>query len=182
MAKKAITDVVKTIVEELTSLESDERKRAVQAALMILGEDALKPQVIEAEKDNVEDAEMLPARVRIWMRQNDLSFDEVQQAFHIESGAVEFIGEIPGKTNKVKVRNAYILTGISAYLLTGEQRFDDVVARALCSRFGIYDHTNHSKYLKGGNEFTGSRERGWTLTNPGLKAGANLIKEVSSKG
>jgi len=127
---------------------------------MILGEDTTKSSVIEAEKVEIEGAEMFPARVKAWMRQYDLSVDQLQQSFLIENGAVEFIGEISGKNNKEKVRNAYILAGISVYLLTGEQRFDDAAARTLCVRFGIYDHTNHSKYMKGGNEFAGSRERG----------------------
>ena len=44
---------------------------------------------------------------------------------------------------------------------------------------GFFDGTNHMKYMKGGNEFTGSKDKGWTLTAPGLKVGASLVTQLS---
>lgn len=87
--------------------------------------------------------------------------------------------QIPGRSNRDKVRNAYILTGVAQFLRTAETSFDDKAARKLCEESGFYDHTNHSKYLKGGNEFTGTSKKGWKLTSPGLKAAAALIIELS---
>jgi hypothetical protein len=179
---KTLAEIVGTIVKELTPLGSEERKRAVHAAMTLLGEDAIKQLSASVEQNEPEGAEALSPRARTWMRQNDLSMDELQQVFHIENGTVEIIAEIPGKSNREKVRNAYILTGISSFLSTGEQRFDDTAARGLCERVGIYDSTNHSKYMKDGNEFMGSRERGWTVTIPGLRAGALIIKGVGNNG
>jgi len=178
---KTLAEIVGTIVAELTPLGSEERKRAFYAAMTLLGEEAIKGPSATAKHDELDGAETLPARVKTWMRQSDLSMDQLQQVFHIENGLVEIIAEIPGKNNKEKVRNAYILTGVSNFLLTGEQRFDDTSARRLCERVGIYDPTNHSKYMKG-SEFTGSRVRGWTVTVPGLKAGAALIKGIGNIG
>jgi hypothetical protein len=179
---KTLAEIVGTIVSELTPLGSDERKRAVHAAMTLLGEEAIKAPVASAEQSQPDGAETLPPRVRTWMRQNDLSMDELQQVFHVENGTVEIIAEIPGKNNKEKVRNAYILTGVSTFLLTGEQRFDDATARGLCEKVGIYDSTNHAKYMKDGSKFMGSREKGWTVTIPGLKAGANLVKGIGNDG
>jgi hypothetical protein len=105
--------------------------------------------------------------------------EQLEHSFLIKNGSAEIIAQIPGGSNREKVRNAYVLVGIANFLRTGDQKFDDTDARSLCERFGIYDSTNHSKYMKGGNEFTGSREKGWTLTMPGLKVGANLVKEAS---
>ena len=175
---KSLAQIVGTIVEELTPLDSEGRKRAVHAAMTLLGEEAVKRPSTEVEQGEPAGGEVMLPRVKTWMRQNDLSMDELQQVFHIENGTVEIIAEIPGKSNREKVRNAYILTGVSSFLSTGEQRFDDTAARGLCERVGIYDSTNHSKYMKDGNEFTGSRERGWTVTIPGLKAGASLVKGI----
>ena len=173
---KTLAEIAGIIVKELTPLNSEERKRAVHAAMTLLGEETMRQAVGSPAETEIEDSEALPPRAKTWMRQNDLSMDDLEQVFHFENGSIEIIAEIPGRSNREKVRNAYILTGISSLLTTGELRFDDSVARGLCERVAIYDSTNHSKYMKDGNEFTGSRERGWTVTIPGLRAAAQIVK------
>lgn len=177
---KSLAEIVGTIVSELSPLGSEERKRAVHAAMTLLGEQSTGSPMASADQSRLDGAETLPPRVRAWMRQSGLSMNQIQQVFHIDNGTVEVIAEVPGRNNREKVRNAYVLTGVSSFLLTGEQRFDDVAARALCERFGIYDSTNHAKYMKGGNEFTGSKDRGWTLTSPGLKQAAVVVSGLST--
>jgi hypothetical protein len=187
---RTLAEIVGAIVDELTPLGSDERKRAVHAAMTLLGEDVIGVNTSAANTsaasthqnraDGADGTEALPPRVRSWMRQNNLSMDHVQHVFHINNDTAEIIAEIPGRNNREKVRNAYVLTGISNFLVTGEQRFDDTTARGLCERVGIYDSTNHAKSMKGGNEFVGSRSGGWTITSPGLKHAAGLILELSS--
>jgi hypothetical protein len=185
MAKqKSLTDIVATLVEELTPLGSDERHRAIQASLTLLGEAPI--QAVGGTKSNEqhgaeEDVGEFSARSRIWMRQNSISPEELLQVFHVNEGEVEIIAsEIPGKSNRDKVRNAYVLLGIARLISLGEAKFDDKSARALCASSGFYDKTNHMKYMKGGNEFTGSKDKGWMLTAPGLKHGAEIIKELIS--
>jgi hypothetical protein len=182
MSKKTISEVVGAIVEELTPLGSEERRRVIHAVMTLLGEEVVKIPHPGAEQGGVSGAEGLNVRAKSWMRQNNLSMEQLEQTFLIQDEAVEVIATVPGNNNKEKVRNAYVLTGISQFLRTGDQRFDDSVARSLCERLGFYDRTNHAKYMKGGNEFTGSKESGWTVTIPGLKAGANLIKDIGSHG
>lgn len=176
---RTLAQIVGTIVDELTPLGSDDRRRAIQAAMTLLGEEEIRPSRPEHEATSVSDSGSLPGRAVSWMRQNELSLEQLQHAFLIADGSVEIITQPPGSSYREKVRSAYILTGIANLLRSGDQKFDDADARTLCERNGIYDPTNHSKYVKGGNEFTGSREKGWILSMPGLKAGANLIKQVS---
>ncbi|WP_298368393.1 hypothetical protein [uncultured Bradyrhizobium sp.] len=181
MTQKSITDIVAAIVAELTPLQSDERQRVIQASLVLLGESPLavgkKLPEAQSETDYGND---VPARARTWMKQNHLSVNQVQQVFHTSSDGVEIIiSEIPGKGNRDKVRNAYVLLGIAGLISSNEPRFDDREARALCERYGFFDGTNHMKYMKGGNEFTGSKEKGWTLTAPGLKQGAAIILNLT---
>jgi hypothetical protein len=177
---KTVTEVLASIVSELTPLNSDERQRVVRAALTLLGENTTSESV---KRDDVSSrgSEFLP-RVRVWMQQNGLSLDQLEQVFHLEGGAAEVIAsEIPGNNNRERARNAYMLAGVAQLLVTGEPKFDDRSGRELCETSGFYDPTNHAKFFKSGNEFSGSREKGWVLTSPGLKAAAKVVAEISSK-
>lgn len=177
---KTIAQIVGNIVDELSGLSSEERKRAVQAAMTLLGEEPIKTS-LQIEEVAI-GTEHLNTRVRAWMKQNEISMDQLQQAFLIENGNAEVIATIPGSNKKEQTRNAYILTGVGRFALTGEQKFDDASARSLCQRFGFYDSANHAKSTKGNSEFTGSSQSGWTITQPGLKAGAALVKTIARSG
>ena len=179
---KTLAQIVGTIVDELTPLDPEERRRAVQAAMTLLGETPVTLRRADDDRNENEDvAEGLPPRVAAWMRQatfrwRSSSIPSTSQKVRLRSSH-----KFPGKIGE---RRSATLTcwqvGVANFLRTDEQRFDDAEARALCERCGAFDPTNHAKYMKGGNEFTGSRERGWTLTMPGLKAAADLIKEISA--
>ncbi|QOZ26928.1 hypothetical protein XH93_27430 [Bradyrhizobium sp. CCBAU 51753] len=90
--------------------------------------------------------------------------------------------EIPGASVKDKVRNTYILLGLSNLFATGTPTVVDALGRSVCQTFGVYDRTNHSKAFKGGNELTGSVKSGWTVTVPGLRYAATLVKQMSKSG
>jgi hypothetical protein len=181
MTAKTVTEVVAAIVSELTPLGSEERRRVIQASLVLLGD---APSAFEKnprldERHDVGD-EDLPARARAWIKQNGLSLEQMHQVFHLRGTDVEIIASnIPGNSNRDKVRHAYLLMGAARLITLGEPRFDDKEARSLCERFGIFDGTNHTKYVKGGNELAGSKDKGWALTAPGLKQAALLISELS---
>lgn len=181
MSKKTITDVVSLIVSALEPFSSDDRHRAISASMTLLGEtNSLRQEGNSKSKGGDDNDSELPGRVNSWMKQNDLALDQIRQAFHWGDEGVEVIAaEVPGKNNRERVRNAYVLLGIAQFLASGTANFDDKSARELCEKLGIYDRTNHMKYMKGGNEFTGSKDRGWTLTAPGLKHGAALIASLA---
>ena len=149
---------------------------------MLLGEDVIAKgnETQSGQERDDEGASDLPPRARTWMKHNGLALEQIHQVYHLDSTGVEVIAsEIPGSNNRERVRNAYILEGIASLLQSGDARFDDVAARALCDIRGFFDGTNHMKYMKGGNEFTGSKDKGWTLTAPGLKVGASLVTQLS---
>jgi len=186
MANKKTTEIVSEIVELLTPIDSAERGRVIQASLMLLGEAVpVGPSRARADGESIAGDEgetsTLPVRARTWMKQNGVSLDELQQVFHLQNGSAEVIaGEIPGKNKKEKTYNAYILTGLSKLLSSGSPTFDDKTARGLCESSGCYDQANHSVHIKErGNEFTGTKEKGWSLTAPGLKRAAVLLKEMT---
>lgn len=190
MADMKNTEAVGKIVEILSPFESVDRLRVIQASLMLLGEAApnmsrLGPGT-QDRHDGDGDSSLagLSPRVQSWLRQSGISEEDLQQAFHFEAGVAEFIagGMIPGANNKEKTINAFVLAGLAKFLSTGNSAFDDKAARALCEASGCYDSSNHSYYIRSkGNDFAGSKERGWTLTAPGLKRGADLVKMIAGR-
>jgi hypothetical protein len=185
MAKKSAIAIVEMIVDQLAPLSSEERQRVIEASLTLLGEAHTKDLKLggpRQQEEGSDDNGTVPARAKTWMKQHGVMSEELNQIFHFGDNGVEIIAsEIPGKNNREKVRNAYVVLGIARLLSSGNAKFDDKAARTLCETFGFYDFTNHMKYMKGGNEFTGSKDQGWTLTAPGLKHGAKLVKQLSTK-
>lgn len=177
------TDIVAQMVELLSPLTSDERRRVVQATLTLIGEPTAKS-AETAYGDSGDQREghsdiQLPTRARSWMKQNGISLDELEEVYHFGDRGIEVIvSEIPGKNNVEKVPNAYVLSGVVSLLSDGSTNFDDKSARDLCRHVSCYDHTNHTKRIKS-NKYTGSKEKGWSLTGPGLKHAAFLVKELN---
>lgn len=184
MEQGTIIEAMSKIVEILAPLSTEDRGRVIRAAMTILGDaqpalGAIGTAAPEVDQEGGE--ENLPPRARVWMKQNDVAIGELQQVFHISEGTVEVIAaHMPGKTKKEQTYSAYILTGLAQLLLTGVPSFQDKPARALCESSGCYDSANHSAHIKDrGNEFTGTKDKGWILTAPGLKRAAAIIKELS---
>lgn len=180
MAKTKSSDIVGKIVDLLTPLSSEERKRVVSASLTLLGEATIAGATTENEDGGTVTAS---GKAKIWQKQNSIASNQLDQVFHDDDGKIDvIIGEMPGKNKKEKTLNAYVLAGTSQLLMSGEAKFTDKEARALCTRTGYYDSPNHAATMKTkGNWFTGTKENGWTLTAPGLKHAATLVKNLASE-
>jgi hypothetical protein len=182
MTEMKTTDAVAKLVDILTPLPTDDRSRVVRAALTLLGDEVGGLQTGQSMKAPEDEATQgLSPRARLWVNQNGISVDELQQVFHLGGGTAEVIAsEMPGKSDKERTYSAYILTGVANLLARGETSFSDKAARDLCKSAGCLNAANHSLYIRDkGNEFAGSKEKGWTLTSPGLRRGAVLVKELS---
>jgi hypothetical protein len=185
MARNNSVDAMTKLVDILTPLPSEERARVIRAALVLLGgaqsEASSMADMTGGPEGRPDEHIQLPPRARAWIKQNGISDAELQQVFLIADGRVEVIAShMPGKNKKEQTHNAYILTGIGELLLTGNASFLDKSARALCESSGCYDRANHSANVKErGNEFSGTKERGWVLTPPGLKRAAEIIKDMN---
>jgi hypothetical protein len=181
--KKALT----SIIDALTPLSPEERHRTVGAAMMFLGE-TVAPKRKTAEPDAAVDDDgdadgHYSSYITKWMRQHGILAEELDQVFHFKPDSSFDLLNAPGKSKKEQTLNTYTLTGLGHYLATGSDRnFDDATARAFCERIGCYDQANHAAHLKNrGPEFTGEKRRGYELTNPGIKRGTALVKEVSGR-
>lgn len=180
MNQKSLTETVAKVVHELTSFSSEDRHRIVAASMVLLGESAVRftPEGVIDESNQGQDVQ-LPAKARTWAQQHGLTLEQINQVFHFGDEGAEIIAQIPGATRKDQVRNAYVLCGIGRLLTNGETKFQDKIARSICESGGFLDSTNHMKYMKG-SEFTGSREKGWVLTAPGMNLGASLVSQLSN--
>ena len=183
MPKNNPVDSLSQIVAILTPLTSEERVRVMLAAMALLGEtQASFPPVKEAaaEVETHDGHHPLPPRARTWMKQNSVTIDDLEQVFHMTGDKADVIAShMPGRDKKEQTYNAYILTGIGRLLTTGTPSFEDTPARELCKTSGCFDASNHSTTIKKhGNEFTGTKN-GWTLTTPGLKRGADIVKGLN---
>jgi hypothetical protein len=179
MNQKPLTQAVAKVVEELASFSSEDRHRIVAASMTLLGEAPARfvPEG-EIDESRLGQSVQFPAKARNWMQQHGLTEEQINQVFHFGDEGPEIIAHIPGASRKEQVRNAYVLCGIGRLLTNGETRFEDKVARGICESGGFFDHTNHMKYMKC-SEFTGSREKGWVLTAPGMNLGASLVTQLS---
>ncbi len=183
MEKNVPLDAMTKVVEILTPLSSEDRTRVIGAALALLGDVQSRSGLQATDGQIADDSDLgvLPPRAKHWMSQNGILAAELQHVFHIADGAAEVIAAVPGRNKKEQTYNAYVLTGLGQLLVTGSATFSDKTARALCETSGCYDSANHAAHLKDkGNEFTGSKDKGWTLTAPGLKRAANLVKELQT--
>jgi hypothetical protein len=180
MEKPKITETTTKIVELLEPFDAQERQRIVRASLTLLGDATISPASgdIQTSSEPTAEEANVSNQAKIWMKQNHVSSDELELVFHMTDGKADVIvSEIPGKDGKAKTINAYMLKGLANFLTSGTPKFDDKSARFLCNRYGCYSAANHAVYIKGvGNKVTGSKDSGWTLTSPGLKYAAELVK------
>ena len=185
-------DALLGLVRVLKPLPSEERVRAVRAAMMYLGESIdFQPERRDAATpprtgDRVVSSEInadYPKGVASWMKQNDLSPDEVDQMLQFKDDGSFDIHGVPGKTKKDQTLNTYIMTGVATFLVSGSREFDDDTARKFCQDIGCLDKPNHASILKdAGPEFSGDKSKGYTLSNVGVKKGAALVKEYAGDG
>ncbi len=179
-----IMPVIEGVVRLLGPLNSDERRRAIDGALVILGEPSSDPQASSGKTD-VSGARLgISPRAQVWMKQNGISPEQLGEVFDINDGNVVVIAsEISGKNNADKTIKSYVLTGLTEFLASGEPNISDKSARNLCEMLGHYDSTNHSKHMREkGNYLVGDKDKGWKLTAPGLKYGATVVKEIAGGG
>jgi len=189
--KKSIPAIAGEIYNLLEPLESTERNRVVASALTMLGEETQieKPkssnsinQSLNHDQDNSENNSALGIKAKRWIKQNSVQMESIEEVFHIDGGDVEVItGDVPGNGKRVKTINCYLLVGIQSLLAVDEPKFSEEKAVELCRNMGCHDSANHSKTRSDfGNTVAGSKSSGYTLPAPGLKAAAQLIKEMAS--
>jgi hypothetical protein len=186
MSDTETTDALTQLIKILTPLKSDDRRRTVAAVMLFLGETAEPTPAAAAPAERKTAAagagDGYPAAVSRWMEQYGVSSEELDRVFHFNGDGTFQIHDAPGKSRREQTLNTYILTGLGKWLVSNDRMFVDAMARGFCEKIGCYDYANHAAHLKKyrGAEFTGDKSKGYTLTNPGLRRGAALVKELGA--
>jgi hypothetical protein len=189
------TDALTQIIKVLMPLKSEDRRRAVAAAMLFLGESAepapagsgssaeRRTAAPAAAVNGAGDGDYPPA-ARKWMEQNGVSSEDLEQVFHFNGdGSFDIIHDAPGKSMRERTLNTYVLTGVGKLMTSNDRMFVDSMARDFCVKTGCYDKPNHSTYLRNkGAELSGERGKGYILTTVGMKRGAALVKELAGAG
>ena len=179
MATSKLPEITAKLCDILEKLDPDDRRKVVSAALTLLG----SPQASDAgaiDALNEETDVAVGVNARRWMQQNRISADSLQEIFHIDGGVVEVIAsDVPGSSKRSKTRSCYLLSGIRALLGNDQPNFSESDAVELCKHVACYDSPNHANTRKElGNQIRGTKDAGYSLSAPGLRAAAELIKSM----
>ncbi len=189
-AAPKIAEIAGKIFHLLEPLNSETRHNIIRASLTLLGETsthgAAGGAALGATVGSAPDPTLigLSPKGATWIKHSGLTLAQVERVFDISNQGVTVIAsEVPGKSDKEKTHNAYVLQGVSRLLASGDPTFEDKDARKLCEDSGCYNKANHAVYMSAkGNVLTGSKKSGWRLTAPGLKHGADLVKQLTKEG
>ena len=177
-----------TLYRTLHPLTAEERRKAMNGALALLGDPALTTMHDLRAADGVGASAVHPtatshtglsAEAQKWLKRFDLTLEQLENVLTIEGqGTKPFtLPDGVGTSSRERTQAAYLLQGIAALFGTGRASFTDEAARQFCVRLGCYDPTNHAKHVKSmRGRHTGSKDAGYTLTQPGLTAAAALLK------
>jgi hypothetical protein len=174
-------EAVPQLVQILSGMASAERQKALSATMILLGDSFLdhhRKAVEASPTPELPSAEGISPKAAAWMLRNSLTMEQLEHVFSIDGGSVDVIAaKLPGDSKRQQTVQAYLLSGLSSYLKTGEPSFLDKDARDLCQKIGCYDSPNHSNSMKAlGNFVHGSKDGGWKLTAPGLSETVKIIK------
>jgi hypothetical protein len=177
------TQTLTQMIKILQPLSSDERHRNIEAALTFLGDKGFaatsKPNQPSDGGGGGGDHDHPAARAGR-MKQYGIASAHVERVFDFRDDGTFAILDVPGSAMREQTLNIYILTGLGTFLATGGRQFADPLARAYCEEHSCLDGPNHSKTLGGKHpEFSGDKNNGWSITVPGIKRGAELVKQVA---
>src|SRR5258706_16320952 len=110
---KAATDIASAttdLFKLLEPLEPDIRKRAIKAALTMLGDETAVAEAKAKGGAAGEDVSDFNAKTRTWIRQNNVTAEQLSHSFQ---GTEIIAHQIPGANKREQTLNTYILTGIA---------------------------------------------------------------------
>jgi len=186
MTGKSITEVTASVFSLLESLTKEDRKRVINAVFALLGDSPAGTDAGsnrgKAHVDLGDDENFVGAKARQWLLKHQLSREKIEKAFYFQDGKVDIhLNTMAGVSKREQTLNCYLLVGAKAFLESDQPHFSDTDAIALCKHTQAYDKNNHTTIRAAmSNMMSGTRQDGFTLTGPGLKAAAELLLQIAS--
>lgn len=186
MAKNNLVEITSQLYGLLEPLNTEDRKRAVNAVLVLLGDSPIVPTFVslgsESQVGTLANTPGLGAKATQWIKQHKLTHEILEKCFYFQNGKADIhLNTIIGAGYREQTSNCYLLIGAKAFLESDNAVFSEADAIALCKHTGAYDKNNHTTHRKNlGMRIAGSRENGFSLTGPGIKAAAELIMEIGT--
>lgn len=120
---------------------------------------------------------------RKWMRRNGLTVNDLSAVFSLGADEIDLVAKrVPGKNNKERMRNVFLLKGLAAYIGTGAARMKDQAVREACEHYSAYDPPNFATNLRSFSSIvSGSKASGYTLTTRGLTEATEVLKVIAGK-
>lgn len=182
MTEKNIATITSELYTLLKSCTPEERQRAVKATFALLGEEllgTLGSTPLGAGQNDID----LPVgtKAKKWLSRHGITSAHLESVFYFHDGKVDIhTNTAPGNGKREQTVNCYLLTGTRAFMENDTPSFTDSDAIALCKHTQAYDKNNHTTNRGAlGNWVNGSRQDGFELTGPGLKAAADLLLEMN---
>lgn len=195
MVTRDIASITSEVFALLEPRSPEERQRVVKAVFALLG-DELSPAVITTRARDVGAGSGMGdvrgagavagagPRAASWARHHGLTQEDLDRAFYFHDGKVDIhVNEVPGASKREQTTNCYLLVGLRSFLATDSPTFTDPDAMALCRHTQAYDKNNHPRFRGSlGNLVNGSKDGGFELAGPGLKAAGELILAMRQSG
>lgn len=112
-------------------------------------------------------------------RQN-ITEEEWQKVFHIEGNQCSIIvDELKERTRSRKQVKLALLEGVKELLESGEATITKENLVELCKKYDAYDSPNFATHMKKQRSLFLAKGDNWSLTKPGEKRAAEVVKELS---
>ena len=118
-----------------------------------------------------------------WITRSGLDPKALGDLFSLGGDEIDLIAKkVPGNSKKERMHSVFLLKGIAAYLATGAARVVHDQIKEACLHYDAFDSPNFAANLKRmSSDISGSKDTGYQLTNRGMAAATDLVKELTKK-
>ncbi len=116
-----------------------------------------------------------------WITRSGISQDRLMAIFSLGIDEIDLVSKtVPGSTKSQRMRNVFLLKGISAYLGTDAARFTHEQIKETCLHYNAWDGPNFANIFKTMSpDVSGAKDSGYTLTAKGISEATTLIKSMA---